>query len=280
MIFRGSYVGDNSPKVIHNYENISDIPDVIVHYDASGLVTNTDNSFGTVDSGGNVSVWKNQVSTNHAIQVLSAKQPTLVNDGVNSVNFNGTQYMTFTNSFGINTGCIIFIMKPTTTITTSSPTLALLSSGKGGPSYHILTQANGTYGGCVNGTLLLYTFPSPVWNTNYYNGSYITDNISNNTINKLVIDCDLSADFYLNDTGNTMHHFKPANSGQWGYNRILPRSSYGTYGTLKNIQKLCAWYDNSDCFNGKLYEVIIMSRSIKTYELEFINYKINQKWGI
>ena len=127
-ILRASTYVDNSINVIYNYENISDIPDVIFHYDASGLVNNTDNSYGTVDSGGNVSVWKNQVSTNHAIQISGGIQPTLATDGVNSVNFNGTKYFDFTSTFNLYECTIIFILKPRNIITSISPMQTLLSS--------------------------------------------------------------------------------------------------------------------------------------------------------
>ena len=69
-------------------------------FDASGLVTNTTNSYGIVDGSGNVSQW-NDMSGNSNNATASAK-PTLqiaATNGLNTVRFTGasSQYMTLTS---------------------------------------------------------------------------------------------------------------------------------------------------------------------------------------
>lgn len=66
-------------------------PNLKHHYDATGLVTNTDNSFGTVDASDKISVWKNLIGgIDNLIQVVASEKPLLDNtnkkvifDGIN-----------------------------------------------------------------------------------------------------------------------------------------------------------------------------------------------------
>ena len=82
MIFRGAYNPITIPRIVHNYEQITDIPNLLFYYTASGLVTNTSNGYGIVDNSNKVSTLYSQVSPQiNAIQLNGTTQPTLDIDG-------------------------------------------------------------------------------------------------------------------------------------------------------------------------------------------------------
>ena len=99
--------------------SINSIPDLLCYYDASGLVINTTNSFGSVDSSGYVSSWNNLAPnyiSNTLVQQNSLNQPKLdISGNTQSLFFNGT----LSN---------YFMFKPNTDITSASAGMVLLNS--------------------------------------------------------------------------------------------------------------------------------------------------------
>ena len=114
--------------------SINSIPDLLCYYDASGLVINTTNSFGSVDSSGYVSSWNNLAPnyiSNTLVQQNSLNQPKLdISGNTQSLFFNGTlsNYFMFTNMFSLYRSTLVLIFKPNTDITSASAGMVLLNS--------------------------------------------------------------------------------------------------------------------------------------------------------
>ena len=281
MIFRTPYIEDNTLTIIHNYKKISDIPGVIVHYDASGLEINTDNAYGTVDNNGSISVWKNQANVNHAIQPLSANQAILNNvNGIKSVGLDGTKYFNFTSTFDLNMCTVIFVMKPAVTVNANMTGQWLMSTDNGTRQ----TMSGLVFGLCsdvsTGETITLTSWVNP-WSNWYFRGSYTkslgtNDNLASTRISKLTLLNRQGVEYQINGEKINVYDYAP---GQQGYLRVTPLLT-GENGSFRTVGKLFTAYDNTSSLQGEIYQVIMINRAIETYEMNYIDYIINQKYGI
>ena len=278
MIFRGSYNPITMPKIVHNYEQISDIPNAVLYLSASGLATNTTNTYGTVDNSNKISYWNSLITPQiNGVQLTGSNQPTLDIDGngVKSVLFNGSNYFNFSSLFSLGFCTIVMVFKPTNNITAGSTNQAILYTDNGTRSIVSAMFFGETSGAATNETIDITSWRNP-WNNYYFCGSYTRTNIYNNVINKLVINGDSGIEYILNNSPISVYDYLP---GSTGYIRVFPDPILYN-GTLSNIGVLGASYDGSSGLNGRLYELIIFNRKLYSYEQTYIDYVLNLKYGI
>ena len=253
--------------------NVANIPNILFHFDAAGLVSGTANTYGTVDMSNNVSVWNNMVSPNGLSQLAGASQPVLDIDinGIKSVNFNGTSnFFTFANVFSLYRCTILFIFKPTVEITSSSTQQMIL-----GPD---VNQAIDTYFGFGNlSTLMspecLYFF-SYNNNNNTYRGSFSRCGpIVTTKINALTA---MNNDYCTIVGGyDATPPFGTVRTDEIAYNRVIPYEY-----SLLNTKYFGARRESMAFLNGKVYEMMIFDNQINSDEVLYIKQYINEKYGI
>lgn len=278
MIFRGAYNPITIPRIVHNYEQITDIPNLLFYYTASGLVTNTSNGYGIVDNSNKVSTLYSQVSPQiNAIQLNGTTQPTLDIDGngVKSVLFNGSTFFNFSSVWDIGFSTIVMVFKPSSNIVSGmvGQTIFSVDSGSRSILSGVFLGEASSVG--INETITISSWRNP-WDNYYFCGSYIKTSVSNGMINKLFINGDMGLEFILNGTPVTVYDFLP---GSTGYSRVWSDPSI-LNGTLANVGRLGIQYDNSGGYNGRLYELMVFNRKLNSYEQTYIDYVLNLKYGI
>lgn len=265
MKYRYKVTTNNSGTTISQQDisTLYDIPNILYHFDTTGLVSNNANTFGTVDISNKVSRLNNLVpsSTNHLTQSTSGYQPTLVGSGV-TFNGNGNLF-TFDSKFDLYYSTIIIIYNPRLTITTSSLAQHFLAYNTGevhSSQLHL--------GGSK--TLSIYDYVSP-GTGDYELSTYSTTTINNN-LHKFAV---YSNDYVTMEVDDVS--IGPLTDIlNRSYRRIKPGQ-----GTLLNVKYFGARFDNvARCLDGTFYEMMIFNREINDAEKQYITTYIKNKYNI
>lgn len=186
----GNVVGTSLENIFPNAPfSPGQIAGLVLWFDASGLVANSTNTYGTT-SGSSVVQWNDLATGNNAVQVTGSAQPTIISaaqNGLNVLHFTvaNSQYLSLTTSLNVDSGytCISVIRRTN-------------------PSGRIIVL--GQFGGNGVATMFYPTGTIYCTNSSGYNGS----NVAESDYNFDMVSVDIassSADIYYNgvSTGAT-----------------------------------------------------------------------------
>lgn len=233
-------------------------------YDASGLISNTDNTFGTVNASDEISVWKNLKGTTvyDLIQTVNANQPVvdLVNFKVDTVA--ATDYMYWINN-DLGTEYSIFVVTD--------------DQGVGGLVSQLSFNEGTANTAATNEVRLSDSGTFQAATASFASGLVqLVESPATRSAGKVVkqLSCDYAGAWYMkiNDT-----KFQVPNATQ-NTPLVTAINTFGLGGTLKRNATPTPTVHNVT--NGAFHEILIFAnQDVSTFETKVHNY-LKKKWSI